>query len=311
MRRDLQCVLWSRGEEIITDRFPEIIDGAALLPEGTVLDGEILAGTGDAVLPFLQLQQRIGRRKLTPKMLQQIPARFVAYDLLELAGEDWRSRPLRERRARLEKLLLDASVPVLSLSPAVPAGSWAELAALRNSARSRGVEGLMLKDWSSTYGTGRQRGAWWKWKVDPFVFDAVLLYAAPGHGRRSNLYTDYTFGVWREAELVPVAKAYSGLSDDRDPSARRVDSQKYAGEVRDGAKRGADPRVRARLRGYRAFVAPQVGHRAAISAHRALAQRQAGRGSQYSGGSARTAARAGSECPGTKWGRPPRVASIA
>jgi DNA ligase-1 len=221
VRRGMQCMLWSRGEEIITDRFPEIIDGASLLPEGTVLDGEILAGSGDAVLPFSQLQQRIGRRKLTPKIMQQIPARFVAYDLLELEGEDWRSRSLRERRACLKTLLVDTSAPVLRLSPAVSGDTWQELEAMRDLARSKGVEGLMLKEWTSSYGTGRQRGAWWKWKVDPFVVDAVLLYAAPGHGRRSNLYTDYTFGVWRDAELVPIAKAYSGLSDEE---IRRLDA---------------------------------------------------------------------------------------
>jgi DNA ligase-1 len=221
VRRGLQCVLWSRGEEIITDRFPEIIEGASRLPEGTVLDGEILAGSGDAVLPFSLLQQRIGRRKPTPKTLQQVPARFVAYDLLELEGDDWRSRPLRERRARLETLLLDTSAPVLGVSPAAAGDTWEELAALRDLARSKGVEGLMLKEWTSPYGVGRQRGAWWKWKVDPFVVDAVLLYAAPGHGRRSNLYTDYTFGVWREAELVPIAKAYSGLNDEE---IRRLDA---------------------------------------------------------------------------------------
>jgi DNA ligase 1 len=221
VRRGMRCVLWSRGEEIITDRFPEIIDGASLLPEGTVLDGEILAGSGDAVLPFSRLQQRVGRRKLTPKILREIPARFIAYDLLELEGEDWRPRPLRERRARLETLLLDASAPVLSLSPAAPGRTWEALADMRNLARSKGVEGLMLKEWRSPYGVGRQRGAWWKWKVDPFAVDAVLLYAAPGHGRRSNLYTDYTFGVWRDAELVPIAKAYSGLNDEE---IRRLDA---------------------------------------------------------------------------------------
>jgi len=235
VRRGAQCVLWSRGEEIITDRFPEIIDAARLLPEGTVLDGEILAGLGDNVLPFAQLQQRIGRRKLTPKILKEIPARFVAYDLLEETGRDWRPRPLRERRARLEQLLLDTRAAALSLSPIASAGSWEELAVIRSLARSRGVEGIMLKQWSSPYGVGRQRGAWWKWKIDPFVVDAVLLYAAPGHGRRSNLYTDYTFGVWRDAELVPIAKAYSGLTAEEirqlDAWIRRNTKEKF-GTVR-------------------------------------------------------------------------------
>ena len=221
VRRGAHCVLWSRGEEIITDRFPEIVDAALLLPEGTVLDGEILAGVGEGVLPFAKLQQRIGRRKLTPKILQEIPARFVAYDLLELGGEDWRSRPLLARRERLERLLVPTHAPVLGLSPSVSAESWEALAVCRNLARSRGVEGLMLKELNSAYGMGRQRGAWWKWKIDPLVVDAVLLYAAPGHGRRSNLYTDYTFGVWRDAELVPIAKAYSGLTDEE---IRRLDA---------------------------------------------------------------------------------------
>jgi len=221
VRRGSHCVLWSRGEEIITDRFPDIVDAAARLPEGTVLDGEILAGAGEAVMPFAQLQQRIGRRKLTPKILKEIPAQFVAYDLLELDGVDFRPQPLRERRARLERVLLDTATPVLRLSPEAVGNSWEDLAALRTSARSRGVEGLMLKLWNSPYGTGRQRGAWWKWKVDPFVVDAVLLYAAPGHGRRSNLYTDYTFGVWRGTDLVPIAKAYSGLTD---AEIRRLDA---------------------------------------------------------------------------------------
>jgi DNA ligase-1 len=221
VRRGSQCVLWSRGEEIITDRFPEIVDAASLLAEGTVLDGEIVAGSLEAVMPFAKLQQRIGRSRLTPKILREIPAQFIAYDLLELAGADLRSRPLGERRARLERLLSDTSTSLLRLSPAVAGIAWDDLAAVRHSARSRGVEGLMLKEWNSPYGTGRQRGAWWKWKVDPFVVDAVLLYAAPGHGRRSNLYTDYTFGVWRDAELVPIAKAYSGLTDEE---IRRLDA---------------------------------------------------------------------------------------
>jgi DNA ligase-1 len=213
VRRAGQCTLWSRGEEIITDRFPEIVTAAAALPDGTVLDGEVLAWQGERVLGFARLQQRIGRSKLTAKILQDIPARFVAYDLLEAGGEDQRQRPLNERRARLAALLQAAASPVLALSPLVEDATWDALAACREQARTRGVEGLMLKEWRSPYGTGRQRGSWWKWKIDPFVFDGVLLYAAPGHGRRSNLYTDYTFGVWHGDGLVPVAKAYSGLTD--------------------------------------------------------------------------------------------------
>ncbi len=218
VRRGAECTLWSRGEEIITDRFPEIIAAASAIESGTVLDGEILAWGENGVLPFAELQKRIGRRTLSSRILKDIPVRFVAYDLLEWQGEDWRPRSLQERRTQLQKLLSPQTVIVLS--PAIDAPSWDSLAAERDTARSRGVEGLMLKNWQSVYGTGRQRGGWWKWKIDPFVFDGVLLYAAPGHGRRSNLYTDYTFGVWAGEILVPVAKAYSGLTDEE---IRRLD----------------------------------------------------------------------------------------
>jgi DNA ligase-1 len=221
VRRANQCAIWSRGEEIITGRFPEIVAAAAALPDGTVLDGEVLAGSEDRVLPFSRLQRRIGRKKLTAAILKESPALFMAYDLLEFEGSDWRPRPLIERRARLERLIGDTRATALTLSPAIPGASWADLAAVREQARARGVEGVMLKELGSPYGTGRQRGAWWKWKIDPYLFDGVLLYAAPGHGRRSNLYTDYTFGVWLEGALVPIAKAYSGLSDEE---IRRLDA---------------------------------------------------------------------------------------
>ncbi|HEY4773082.1 MAG TPA: cisplatin damage response ATP-dependent DNA ligase, partial [Steroidobacteraceae bacterium] len=213
IRRGAGSFLWSRGEELITERFPEATAAAAALPEGTVLDGELVAWRDGAVQPFALLQQRIGRKRLTPTILKDIPVRFLAYDLLEHHSTDVRALPLRERRARLEALLADAP-QFLQLSPLVPAsGTWQELAQLRAQSRERSVEGLMLKLLESSYGTGRERGAWWKWKIEPYTFDAVMLYAHPGHGRRSNQYTDYTFGVWREAELVPVAKAYSGLSN--------------------------------------------------------------------------------------------------
>ena len=221
VRRGSQCSLWSRGEEIITDRFPEIVGSAAALPDGTVLDGEVVAGASDRVLPFAKLQQRIGRKKLTAALLADIPARFIAYDLLEYDGLDLRSRPLSERRAQLERLVHDAAPPAIGISPALSHASWTDLGALREKARAQSVEGLMLKNWRSLYGTGRQRGAWWKWKIDPYTFDGVLIYAAPGHGRRSNLYTDYTFGVWSNELLVPVAKAYSGLDD---TEIRRLDA---------------------------------------------------------------------------------------
>ncbi len=212
VRRRGECTVWSRGEEIITARFPEITAAAALLPDGTVIDGEVVAWQEDRVLPFAYLQQRIGRVKVTPKILKDIPARFIAYDLLELQGEDIRPLPMRRRRDQLAQLLQRLGGRIIQLSPEIPQASWQELAEQREQARARGVEGIMLKLWESHYGTGRQRGAWWKWKIDPFVFDGVLLYAAPGNGRRSNLYTDYTFGVWSGAALVPVAKAYSGLN---------------------------------------------------------------------------------------------------
>lgn len=213
VRRAGECSLWSRGEEVVTERFPEIVNAAAALADGCVLDGEILAWRDGRVLPFARLQQRFGRSKLTPKILVDIPVRFVAYDLLELNAVDLRPRTLRERRRELDLLLTRINTPALMLSPPVLDESWNALCLARDQARARGVEGLMLKQWQSPYGTGRQRGAWWKWKVDPFTFDGVLLYAAPGHGRRSNLYTDYTFGVWNGESLVPVAKAYSGLTD--------------------------------------------------------------------------------------------------
>lgn len=213
VRRENQCVLWSRGEELITERFPEIIAAARALPSGTVLDGEVLAWRDGAPLPFATLQKRIGRKTVSQTVLTQAPARFLAYDLLEKDGVDLRGGTLRARRAALSELLHEAP-PALGISQPLHEGSWDGLAALRDKARALGVEGLMLKDWNSPYGAGRQRGAWWKWKIDPLVFDGVMIYAAAGHGRRSNLYTDYTFAVWDGAALVPVAKAYSGLTDE-------------------------------------------------------------------------------------------------
>lgn len=212
IRREGRCFIWSRGEDLVTERFPEIMIAATHLPNGVVLDGELVAWRDGAIRPFADLQQRIGRKKLTPAILESVPVRFLAYDLLEENGVDLRPLPLRERRERLEALLGGAS-DVLGISAPIAANSWEELARLRQESRSRAVEGLMLKALDSPYGTGRQRGSWWKWKIDPYSFDGVMLYAQPGHGRRSNLYTDYTFGVWNDNELVPVAKAYSGLSN--------------------------------------------------------------------------------------------------
>ena len=203
--------LWSRGEELITHRFPEIVAAATHLPDGTVLDGEVLAFRDDRPLPFSALQQRIGRQKQVAQMARAVPVVFMTYDLLEHGGKDIRNLPLRERRERLIGLLPSG---VLRPSPVVVESSWEALTEVRTESRTRGVEGLMLKRASSAYGVGRKRGDWWKWKIEPYTIDAVLIYAQPGSGKRASLLTDYTFGVWDQGELVPVAKAYSGLSNE-------------------------------------------------------------------------------------------------
>jgi DNA ligase-1 len=214
IRRGADIALWSRGEERLDGRFPEIESAARRLPRDVVLDGELLAWRdADAPMPFAALQTRIQRRRPGPKTLVDTPARLLVYDLLELDGEDWRERPLHERRAALETLLADTGDPRLSPSPRLHAVDWDAAEAMRELARARGVEGLMLKRAQSPYQSGRRRGDWWKWKIDPLTIDAVLIYAQAGHGRRSTLYTDYTFGVWDGDALVPVAKAYSGLDD--------------------------------------------------------------------------------------------------
>jgi ATP-dependent DNA ligase len=204
--------LWSRGEELITHRFPEIVAAATRLPDGTVLDGEVLAFRDDRPLPFSALQQRIGRQKQVAQMVRAVPVVFMAYDMLENGGIDIRAQPLDERRRLLETHV--TAQAVLRTSEIVVASRWSELAALRSESRALGVEGLMLKRRTSAYGVGRRRGDWWKWKIDPYTMDAVLIYAQPGSGRRASLLTDYTFGVWDEGELVPIAKAYSGLSNE-------------------------------------------------------------------------------------------------
>jgi DNA ligase-1 len=235
LRRGGHTYLWSRGEELITDRFPELTrSAAALLPEGTVLDGEIMAWRDGAPLPFAVLQRRIGRKKLSDKVLAEAPAAFVAYDLLEHEARDVRELPLSWRRETLERLV-ERGRPFFPVSPRVEEPTWEDVARVREEARERGVEGLMLKRLDSPYRTGRKRGDWWKWKIDPFTLDAVLVYAQPGHGRRANLFTDYTFAVWSGGELVTIAKAYSGLSDEEiltlDSWIRRHTLQKF-GPVR-------------------------------------------------------------------------------
>nr|WP_315597090.1 ATP-dependent DNA ligase [uncultured Cupriavidus sp.] len=222
VRRAGEGWLWSRGEELITERFPELMEAARTLPDGTVLDGEIVIWIDGRVQPFALLQQRIGRKTLNAKLLREAPAILMAYDLLEWQGEDWRSRPQTERRAQLARVIADHVHPALELSPQVEAADWPHLARLRDGSRELGVEGFMLKAADAAYGAGRTRdvGLWWKWKIDPYTVDAVLLYAQRGHGRRASLYTDFTFAVWNappgvpERALVPFAKAYSGLTDE-------------------------------------------------------------------------------------------------
>lgn len=255
VRRGGRVWIWSRGEELVTERFPEIEALARALPDGTVIDGEILAwreeadpGTGELVgrpAPFSLLQQRIGRKNLTKKVLAEAPVGFMAYDLLEQDGADLRAMPQAQRRARLEALLAGTG---FRLSPVETAQSWLDFARRRERSRELGVEGFMLKRLDAAYGTGRTKaeGLWWKWKIDPMTIDCVLVYAQPGHGRRSSVHTDYTFAVWNRApagkeetdavlesiarkeppqagalQLVPFAKAYSGLTDEE---FRRVDA---------------------------------------------------------------------------------------
>jgi DNA ligase-1 len=223
IRRSGESFLWSRGEELINAAFPELIAAAGGLDEGTVLDGEILVWPHGAEqpAPFAQLQRRLGRKAPGKKLLAECPAAFVAYDLLEQGGDDWRQRPLSQRRSALEELhrQLQQATPtpvagLLRLSPRLPLDSWEQLEPLRQQAASAAAEGLMLKQLESPYLAGRKRGHWWKHKRDPYTLDAVLLYAQAGSGRRANLFTDYTFGLWNgEGELVSFAKAYSGLND--------------------------------------------------------------------------------------------------
>lgn len=224
VKRGGEMFIWSRGEELLTERFPEITKAAEMLPDGTVLDGEILAWRDAEVLPFHDLQKRITRKSVTPKLLQEAPVALMAYDLLELKGEDIREQSMFNRRHQLEQLLTPGALdefpscraqlhPLLRVSQLVQANSWEELTSLREQSRLMKVEGFMLKRGASKYGVGRRKGDWWKWKVEPYSVDAVLMYAQRGSGKRASLYTDYTFGVWRGADLVPFAKAYSGLTD--------------------------------------------------------------------------------------------------
>ena len=210
IRRNGKTYIWTRGGDLATDRFPELVTGASLLPDGTVLDGEIMPWKDGAAMPFAQLQRRIGRKKLGPKILSDVPIVFITYDVLELAGVDIRSTPLAQRRQALSGL--SNRGPFL-LSPTVPLTSWDDARVAQSLSRDHRAEGLMLKRLDSEYGVGRRKGSWWKWKVQPFSIDAVMVYAQPGSGRRALLHTDYTFAVRDGDALVPFAKAYSGLTD--------------------------------------------------------------------------------------------------
>lgn len=213
IRREGKTFIWTRGEELVTERFPEIAAAAAFLPDGTVLDGEIMPWQNGQPLPFAQLQRRIGRKALGPKILAEVPVVLIVYDLLELDGTDVRDKPLTWRRDKFGELLDRARAAQFVPSPVVSLSSWDDARAAHERSREMSAEGLMLKRRDAVYGVGRRKGGWWKWKVEPYSVDAVMIYAQPGSGRRASLHTDYTFAVWDDGKLVPFAKAYSGLTD--------------------------------------------------------------------------------------------------
>ncbi|MBX5438274.1 MAG: ATP-dependent DNA ligase [Thermoflavifilum sp.] len=261
IRRSGEVFLWSRGEELITDRFPELVAAAMALPDGIVLDGEILPCRENQILPFQQLQTRIGRKRLSAALLREIPAIFMAYDLLEYQGEDWREMPFVTRRHQLEACLRQAVHPQLQLSPLIPFADWQTLIQSRENARQMGSEGLMLKKGNSPYRTGRHKGEWWKWKVNPFSLDAVMIYAQRGHGRRASLYTDYTFALRDGDQLIPFARAYSGLTD---AEIREVDQFiKSHSKEQFGPVRTVDPQLVFEI----AFegLAPSRRHRSGVA----------------------------------------------
>ncbi len=212
--RDGQHHLWSRGEDLMTDRFPELAQLIDVLPNGTVIDGEILAFKNEKPMSFNALQKRIGRKTVPKSVLKDAPAILMAYDLLEYDGQDIRDKPLETRRSVLETLLNSTpkSAP-LRLSAQVTGDTWDDIANIRATSRDHHAEGLMLKRRDSPYLSGRKKGDWWKWKIDPLTIDAVMIYAQAGSGRRANLFTDFTFAVKNGTDLVPFTKAYSGLTD--------------------------------------------------------------------------------------------------
>ncbi|MCC5930404.1 MAG: ATP-dependent DNA ligase [Cyclobacteriaceae bacterium] len=212
--RQKKLFLWSRGEELISDKFPELQVLAEVLPDGTVIDGELLPFKNGKILDFGLLQTRIGRKNQSRKIMESCPVMIMAYDLPEIAGKDIRNNSLSSRRGRLSEIIKDCGcLHILAFSEEIPFSSWQELSVWRGRSREYHAEGLMIKRKESAYQTGRKKGDWWKWKVDALSIDGVLIYAQKGHGRRADLYTDYTFAVWYENQLVPFAKAYSGLTD--------------------------------------------------------------------------------------------------
>ena len=214
IKRSGKIFIWSRGEDLSTDKFPELHPFLNALPDGTVIDGELLSFTNGQPMPFNILQTRIGRKNLSKKILEESPVAVIAYDCLEYNGEDIRSKTQTERRQLLEQLQAATPYPELfRISALIPFTTWAELEKIREQSRAMIAEGIMLKRKSAAYQVGRKRGDWWKWKIDPLSVDAVMIYAQKGHGRRADLYTDYTFAVWDGDKLVPFAKAYSGLTD--------------------------------------------------------------------------------------------------
>jgi len=213
IKRNNELFVWSRGEELITDKFPEYFILKDLLPDGVVLDGEIIPAIDGKPLSFSVLQTRIGRKNISKKQLQEAPICFFAYDLLEYNFEDWREKPLVQRRKKLEEIISSFEHKSIQLSEKINFDSWNELAEIRKESRNKNSEGIMLKRKDSTYKVGRKRGDWWKWKIDPLIIDCVMVYAQKGSGRRSNLYTDYTFAVKDGDELITFTKAYSGLTD--------------------------------------------------------------------------------------------------
>ncbi|MGZ5262829.1 MAG: cisplatin damage response ATP-dependent DNA ligase, partial [Kaistella sp.] len=213
IKRNDEIFIWSRGEELVTPQFPELVSALEQIPGNFVLDGEILAVVDDEVLNFNELQKRLNRKTITAKMLREIPVKVFVYDILEFNDEDLREKPLSERREILEALIDNHPLENIKISEIVPFEKWEDLIEVRENSRANNSEGLMLKQKNSHYHSGRKKGDWWKWKVDALTIDAVLIYAQKGSGRRSGYYTDYTFAVKKEDQLVTIAKAYSGLTD--------------------------------------------------------------------------------------------------